>query len=101
MGKIAKQNHQFLIFIFPKKKKITVNLLTDYKIFQNDYAIGILDKPLSTAVRYYGLSIIPKEKLKKIIINVTGYPAEKSEKGANAYQLWGIKGNIIKKELFY
>ena len=98
-GKNCQAKSSISHFYFPEKYKEDCKF-TDYKIFQNDYAIGILDKPLSTAVGHYGLSIIPEEKLKMITINVTGYPAEKPEKGANDYQLWGMKGNILKKDTF-
>lgn len=62
---------------------------------KEDYGILVLDTPIGEQTGYFGLAVLPSEKLKELEINVTGYPGDKVKDKDRYYEMWGMKGKPV------
>lgn len=81
------------------KRIYTVKEWTNNKDSNNDFAMLILDRDIGNQVGWYGLMTPSDAFLKKLTINVTGYPGDKG--GDKLYTMEGQVGRFDSEILKY
>jgi V8-like Glu-specific endopeptidase len=64
----------------------------DSKDDEEDYGLMVLENPVGDMTGYFGLGVLPPEHIKKLTLNVTGYPSDKVKDKPYQYEMWKMAG---------